>query len=93
MVNVGNTVIALKYRDGIMIGSDTLCSYGSMKANKEFQKMDYLADEGIYAASGEMSDFQNLQKDLNEKFEEDLIQNDGATFMHVKDYHNYIGAK
>ena len=93
MVNVGNTIIALKCRDGVMIGADTQVSYGSMRAGKEFQKMDYLADEGIFAASGEMSDFQNLQKMLHEKFEEDAIENDGATFMHTKEYHNFVASK
>ena len=57
MVNVGNTLIAMKYRDGVIIGTDTQCSYGNMRMHKKFQKMDYLADEGIYACSGEMSDF------------------------------------
>ena len=52
--------------------------------------MDKLGEEGIFACSGEMSDFQNLQKTLNEKFEEDFIENDGVCFLHTKDYHNYV---
>ena len=55
--------------------------------------MDLLAGEGIFAASGEMSDFQNLQKMLHEKFEADEIENDGATFMHTREYHNYVAAQ
>ena len=93
MVNVGSTLIALKYKDGVMIGTDTQCSYGSMSEVKNFQKMDYLCSEGIYACSGEMSDFQNLQKHLDEKFEYDEIQNDGACFMHIRDYHNYVAGR
>ena len=52
--------------------------------------MDKLGEEGIFACSGEMSDFQNLQKMLKEKYEEDSIENDGVCFLHTKDYHNYV---
>ena len=52
--------------------------------------MSKLGDEAIFAASGEMSDYQNLQRSLNTKYEEDLIENDGACFLHPKDYFNWV---
>ena len=33
-VNIGSSVMALKYKDGIMIAADTAISYGSMKKTK-----------------------------------------------------------
>lgn len=33
-VNIGTTVIGLKYADGIMLAADTAVAYGSMKKTK-----------------------------------------------------------
>ena len=89
-VNVGTSVFALKYKDGIMVAADTAISYGSMLMFKDARRMAKLGDEAILACSGEMADFQNLVKLLDEKYEEDLIENDGATFFHPKDYYNWV---
>ena len=32
---VGGAIIALKYRDGVVIGTDTLLSYGSLLSTKK----------------------------------------------------------
>ena len=89
-VNAGTSVFALRYKDGVMIGADTGISYGSMRKHKNTSRMAKLGEEGIFACSGEMADFQNFEKLLNNKYEEDLIENDGACFLHPKDYFNWI---
>ena len=53
----GTSVIACKYRDGIMIGADTIVTIGGTAKAKDFSRMSVLGDEGIFACSGEMSDF------------------------------------
>ena len=45
----------------------------------------------MLSCSGEMSDLQNIKKMVDVKYEEDVIENDGALFMHPRQYHNYIG--
>ena len=89
-VNVGTSVFALKYKDGVMVAADTHVTYGSMLKQKDQSRMAALGHESIVAASGEMADFQDLYKSLNNKYEEDLIENDGATFLHPRDYLNWI---
>ena len=89
-VNVGTSVFAFKYKDGVIFAADTSISYGSMLKTKDARRMEALGEETIFACSGEMADFQNLSKDLNQKHEEDLIQNDGCTFLHSKDYFNWV---
>ena len=37
-----------------------------------------------------MADFQNIKKGIQNKYEEDLIQNDGALFLHSRDYFNWL---
>lgn len=89
-VNVGTSVFAFKYKDGIIFAADTGISYGSMLKIKDARRMSQLGEETIFACSGEMADYQNLQKDLLQKHEEDLIENDGGTFLHSKDYFNWV---
>ena len=38
-VNIGSSIIALKYKDGVMIAADTAVAYGSMKHYKGIQRM------------------------------------------------------
>jgi 20S proteasome subunit beta 7 len=56
-VNIGSSVMALKYKDGVMIAADTAVSYGSMKKTKLAQRIAKLSEETAIACSGEMSDF------------------------------------
>lgn len=91
MTNIGTSVFALKYKDGIMIAADVQVNYGSWLKEKNFQRMCTVGEESILACSGEMSDFQNLKKMLDVKYEDDLIQSDGALFLGPKEYHNLVG--
>ena len=77
-VNVGSSIMALKYKDGVMIAADTAISYGGMANVKNAKRIEKLNDEVAYASSGEMADFQNLKKLLDQKYEEDCIEQDGA---------------
>ena len=89
-VNIGSSVIGLKYKDGIIIGADTAVSYGSMKKTKGSTRMFKISEETALACSGEMSDFQELAKTFREKSEADAIENDGALFLKPRDYFNFL---
>ena len=56
-VNVGSSVMAIKYRDGVMIAADTAVAYGSMKKTKHALRIYKMSEECAMASSGEMSDF------------------------------------
>ena len=90
MPNIGTTVWAFKYKDGVMVAADTQVTGGWLKL-KDFHRILPVGEESVIACSGEMSDLQNLKKMLDVKYEEDVIENDGALFMHPRQYHNYIG--
>ena len=38
-VNIGSSVIGIKYKDGVIIAADTCVSYGSMKYDKDFSRI------------------------------------------------------
>ena len=80
----------MKYKDGLLFAADSSISYGSMMKIKNAKRMCAVGEETILACSGEMSDFQNLQKELDKKNEADVIEGDGATFLHAKDYFNWV---
>ena len=55
-VNVGISVMALKFKDGVIIAADTNISYGGMKKEKNARRIVKLSDECAFACSGEMAD-------------------------------------
>ena len=89
-VNIGTSVFGIKYKDGVMLAADTAVAYGSMKKTKKATRMAQLSQESAIACSGEMADFQELQKLLREKREADEIEHDGANFLKPRDYFNYL---
>ena len=66
-VNVGTSVMALKYKDGVMLAADTAISYGGMKKEKDARRIVKLNDECIFGSSGEIADFQNLRRMMEKK--------------------------
>ena len=54
-VNVGTSVFAFKYKDGVMIAADTQISAGWLK-HKDYKRIVPLGEEAVLACSGEMSD-------------------------------------
>lgn len=60
----GTSVLAIKYVDGVMLCADTLGSYGSMAMFKSFQRLHKVNETTMIGASGEFSDFQYIQKTL-----------------------------
>ena len=55
-VNVGTSVMACKFKDGVIIAADTAISYGGMRAKKDARRIYKLSEECAFACSGEMAD-------------------------------------
>lgn len=74
----GTSVLAVKYKDGVMMAADTLGSYGSTKRYKSVCRIKEVGTNVMLGASGELSDFQHIQKLLDELTTEDFMMDDGA---------------
>lgn len=75
---VGGSVLAVKYKDGVMMACDTLASYGNSQRFKDVRRMMKVGDKTIIGASGEMSDFQYLEKSLTDLMDDDWLADDGC---------------
>ena len=64
-------------------------SYGSTKRYKSVQRLFKVNDTCIVGASGEVSDFQELQTYLNQLADEDYMCDDGITYS-PKEVHAYL---
>jgi hypothetical protein len=73
----GTSVLAVKYAGGVMLAADTLGAYGSTKRYKSLERIFRVNGRTAVAAGGEISDFQYLQRLLDELTTDDYRTDDG----------------
>jgi 20S proteasome subunit beta 7 len=62
----GTSVLAIKYRDGIMMATDTLASYGSLARFMDVRRMTYVEGaNSLVGCGGDMSDYQYIQHTID----------------------------
>lgn len=85
----GASVLALKYKDGVMMMSDTLGSYGGLARYSDVQRLQPINKSTLIGASGEYSDFQFIQKFLGEMVTEDFCEDDGSD-LNAREVHSVL---
>jgi len=85
----GTSVLAIKYKDGIMMAADNLASYGSLARFKDIQRLHPVGDHTVIGAGGDMSDFQYIQSLLDELITDEFAAQDGHTLGPVE-IHEYL---
>jgi len=68
--------LGLKYKDGVMICSDTLGSYGSLARFRSLERIRKVGDNTLVGASGEYSDFQYIIDLLEKMIDKDFCADD-----------------
>lgn len=61
-ITTGTSVLGIKYRNGVMLAADTLCSYGSMAKYKNAKRLLSINSQTLVGASGEYSDLQSISE-------------------------------
>eukprot|EP01115_Flamella_aegyptia_P007910 TRINITY_DN3284_c0_g1_i1.p1 TRINITY_DN3284_c0_g1~~TRINITY_DN3284_c0_g1_i1.p1 ORF type:complete len:227 (-),score=49.55 TRINITY_DN3284_c0_g1_i1:373-1053(-) len=87
-VVVGQSVIAIKYKDGVMMASDTMASYGNMARYKNLQRIKDFGGT-LVGGSGDYSDFQEVSRILDELITENFNLDDGSTVT-TKEIYSYL---
>ncbi|XP_075505148.1 proteasome subunit beta type-4-like [Primulina tabacum] len=85
----GTSVVGLKYKDGILLAADMGGSYGSTLRYKGVERLKPVGKHSIIGASGEISDFQEIMRFLDELILNDNMWDDGNS-LGPKEVHNYL---
>jgi len=85
----GASVLGLKYKDGVMMISDTLGSYGSMARYTSLERIRKVNNTTIVGAGGEYSDFQTIVKVLEELSIADFCEDD-QTPLTPREIYSYL---
>ncbi|CAG8575893.1 14708_t:CDS:2 [Funneliformis caledonium] len=74
---VGSSVLAIKYKDGVMLAADTLASFGALARFRDCERLYRVGDFTVLGASGDISDFQYTTHLLDTLVVEEYYTNDG----------------
>uniref|UniRef100_A0A0D9WIZ3 Proteasome subunit beta n=1 Tax=Leersia perrieri TaxID=77586 RepID=A0A0D9WIZ3_9ORYZ len=85
----GTSVIAMKYKDGVIMACDTGASYGKTLRYKSVERITVVGKHSLIGASGELSDFQEILRCLDELTLIDHMCDDGNS-MGPKELHSYL---
>ncbi|KAH6896222.1 nucleophile aminohydrolase [Coprinopsis sp. MPI-PUGE-AT-0042] len=85
----GTSVLALRYKDGIMMAADNLASYGSLARFKDIQRLQPVGANTVVGAGGDMSDFQYIQRVLDELVIDEFTAHDGHS-LGPREIHEYL---
>uniref|UniRef100_A0A7S1I6I0 Proteasome subunit beta n=1 Tax=Eutreptiella gymnastica TaxID=73025 RepID=A0A7S1I6I0_9EUGL len=75
----GSSVVALKYKDGVLLATDTLLSYGSLARYPAIQRIKVVGEYTAVAASGDYADFQSMAGQMDDLLLEDILCEDYCT--------------
>ncbi|KIK59650.1 hypothetical protein GYMLUDRAFT_74098 [Collybiopsis luxurians FD-317 M1] len=85
----GTSVLAIKYKDGVMMAADNLASYGSLARFKDIQRLHPVGNNTVIGAGGDMSDFQYIQALLDQLMVEEFTEQDGHS-LGPSEIHEYL---
>ncbi|KAJ1954162.1 Proteasome subunit beta type-7 [Linderina pennispora] len=85
----GTSVVAFRYKDGIMMAADTLASYGSLARFRSEKRLMAVGDNTLVGVSGDLSDFQYMQHVLEDLETRELCMDDDQT-LGTKSVYKYI---
>lgn len=74
----GTSVLAMVYKDGVMLAADTLGSYGSLARYRDLRRLRVLNNETLIGGTGDYSDFQEISRLLDELLLDDRLEDDGS---------------
>ncbi|KAJ2788592.1 Proteasome subunit beta type-7, partial [Coemansia helicoidea] len=75
----GTSVVAFKYKDGIMMAADCLASYGSLARFRNEKRLMKVNETTLLGVSGDMGDFQHVKHKLEDLMTHEYDMDDGQT--------------
>ncbi|TPX15631.1 uncharacterized protein E0L32_004329 [Thyridium curvatum] len=94
----GTSVIAIKYKDGVVMAADNLASYGSLARFTDTKRLRSFADTALVGFGGDVSDMQYLDRHLTELAVDEAYANPtsspddaAANTLSAANLHKYLG--
>ncbi|KAJ2497459.1 Proteasome subunit beta type-7 [Coemansia sp. RSA 1972] len=85
----GTSVVAFKYRDGIMMAADCLGSFGSQARFRNENRFMQVGSNTLLGASGDISDFQYMKHALDDLLTHEYDMDDGQS-LGTKSVYKYV---
>lgn len=85
----GTSVIAVKFKDGVVIAADNLASYGSLARFTDVKRLRKFASSTVVGFGGDISDMQYVDRILNSLDIEAAYEPSGNT-LNAKNIHTYL---
>ncbi|TKA69229.1 hypothetical protein B0A49_06517, partial [Cryomyces minteri] len=90
-VVTGTSVIAVKFKDGVVIAADNLASYGSLARFTDVKRLRRFNDQVVVGFGGDVSDMQYLDRLLNSlDIRENYTSAEPETTLNAKNLHTYM---
>lgn len=88
----GTSVLAIQYKDGIMMAADTMGSYGKMARFRDIHRLLPVGDNTVIGASGDISDYQAIEQIINKLLINESSLDDQHKLLpgHIYEYLSYI---
>jgi 20S proteasome subunit beta 7 len=84
----GTSVLGIKFRDGVVMATDNLASYGSLARFTDVKRIRTFADTSIVGFGGDVSDMQFLDRHLNELAIDEGYSSDHT--LNARNLHKYL---
>ncbi|KAI2615571.1 proteasome endopeptidase complex, beta subunit [Hypomontagnella submonticulosa] len=85
----GTSVIAMKFKDGVVMAADNLASYGSLARFTDVKRIRTFADTSLIGFGGDVSDMQYLDRHLTELGIDEAYQPSAHT-LNARSLHKYL---
>ncbi|KAI5861711.1 proteasome endopeptidase complex, beta subunit [Durotheca rogersii] len=89
----GTSVVAMKFKDGVVMAADNLASYGSLARFTDVKRIRTFADTSIVGFGGDVSDMQYLDRHLTELSIDEAYQSSSAQQrpgLNARSLHKYL---
>jgi len=94
-VVTGTSVVALKFKDGVVIAADNLASYGSLARFTDVKRLHKFNNKAVLGFGGDVSDMQYINRALNllsirENYAADNSTEEQPDELTAKNLHTYL---
>lgn len=86
----GSMIVGLCYNKGVLLAADSMGSYGGLRRFKDMNRVIKVNDHCMLAASGDLADFQELERIILDQVREDEVCLEHGVTYNAKSLHNWL---